>query len=224
MKNLSEKSEAYYGLNHYYELFSKAEDYPKYIEKELIKKTKDKVVLDAGCGSGKFLPLIEKIAKELYAVDAAQEQLEIAKEKINNKDNIIQSDLVQLPFEDNKFDIIYCTWVLGTILDELKRKLVLDELKRVLKKNGKIILVENNIGGYFEQMRNRYPNINKTKRYNDWVMKNKFKVFKEIDSYFKFSNERIAKEVFKNIYGEQIAVLAYKQMEHKIIIFEYEKK
>lgn len=224
MKNLSEKSEAYYGLNNCYEIFSKAEDYPKYIENELINITTDKIVLDAGCGSGKYLSKIESVANILYGVDAATEQINIAKTKVKNKENIICADLVKLPFEDNKFDIIYSSWVLGTIIDEIKREKVLIELRRVLKPNGKIILIENNIGGYFERMRGRYPNKEKTLKYNNWILNNEFKIYKEIDSYFRFKSEEESKYVFEKIYGKKISLLAKKQIEHKVIIFEYEKK
>lgn len=224
MKNLSEKSEVYYGLNDYYEIFSKAEDYPKYIEKELIDITKDKIVLDAGCGSGKFLSAIEKVAHTLYGVDVSLEQINIAKAKVKNKENIICTDLVKLTFEDNKFDIIYSSWVLGTIIDIEKRNEVLKELKRVLKPNGKIILIENNIGGYFERMRDRYPNKEKTLKYNNWILGNEFKKYKEFTSYFRFKNEELAKATFEKIYGKKISLLATKQIEHKIIMFEYEKE
>lgn len=224
MQNLSEKSEAYYGLNDYYEIFSKAEDHPAYIEKELLKLAKNKVVLDAGCGSGKYLAKMEEVAKTLYGVDAAIEQINIAKSKIKNKDNIICADLVKLPFENDKFDIIYSPWVLGTITDELKREKVLTELIRILKTNGKIILIENNIGGYFERMRGRYPNKERTLKYNNWLLNNNFKVYQEIDSYFRFNNELEAKYTFEKIYGKKISLLAKKQIEHKIIIFEYKKK
>lgn len=224
MKNLSEKSIAYYNLNNYYEMFSKAEDYPKYIEKELIKISKDKIVLDAGCGSGKYLTEIEKVSKCLYGVDVSKDQISIALSKVKNKENLICTDLISLPFEDDKFDIIYSSWVLGTIVDLNKREKVLKELIRVLKPNGKIILIENNIGGYFERMRDRYPNKERTEKYNYWILKNGFRKYKEINSYFRFKSDNIAKEVFDKIYGKKISLLAKKQIEHKIIIFEYEKK
>ena len=222
-KDLSEKSVAYYGLNDCYEIFSMAEDYPGHVEKELLKFATGKIVLDAGCGSGKYLSTVENVASKLYAVDASKEQLNIAKTKVKNKENVIQADLVALPFEDNTFDLIYATWVLGTIIEEEKRKKALLELNRVLRPNGRIILVENNIGGQFEMMRDRYPNTERTKGYNEWVLSQGFKTFKEIDSYFEFANESISKHVFREIYGEKVSLLAKQQIEHKIVMFIYEK-
>ena len=53
--------------------------------------------------------------------------------------------------------------MLGTILEVDRRNKVLEEMKRVLKHDGNIYLVENDIGGEFEEIRNRYPDIKRTK-------------------------------------------------------------
>ena len=52
----------------------------------------------------------------------------------------------------------------------------------MLTKNGSIYLVENDIGGEFEEIRNRYPDISRTKKYNDWIESNNFKVEKFIEN------------------------------------------
>lgn len=217
-KNLTEYSNAYYGLNETYELFSRSEDHPTLIDKELRSIIKDRVVLDAGCGTGKYLEKFHNITKELYGIDASFEQLELARKKnINAK--LICSDLSSVDLASNTFDVIYCTWVLGTIVDIDKRNAVLSELKRLLKPNGVIILVENNIGGEFEEIRGRYPVIDTTKTYNDWIVTNDFKVLKEIDTYFQFKNNLEAYNVFNAIYGESVATKVSKKIEHKVIVY-----
>ncbi|MDD2435890.1 MAG: class I SAM-dependent methyltransferase, partial [Bacilli bacterium] len=97
-KDLSENSKAYYGLNNYYELFSQAEDYPKLVLNKIKEIAKDKVVLDAGCGSGKFISDIQHIAKELHGVDASEEQLDIARTKITSNTQLLCSDLEKLQY------------------------------------------------------------------------------------------------------------------------------
>ncbi|HOW29897.1 MAG TPA: class I SAM-dependent methyltransferase [archaeon] len=216
---LSEKAKAYYGLNDYYEVLSQAEDYPNYILKKLIPIVKNKVVLDAGCGTGKYLELLQPYAKELYGVDAAKGQLEIAKNKINKNIEITCSDLEKTKFKDNTFDVIYSTWALSTILDNNKKEKVLKELLRILKKKGKLILVENDIGGEFETIRGRYPNITRTKGYNDWVIKKGFKEFKKIKTYFLFDSNKTSKEVFKAIYNEETARKVNKKIKHNVIMY-----
>ncbi len=216
---LSEKAKAYYGLNDYYEVLSQAEDYPNYILKKLIPIVKNKVVLDAGCGTGKYLELLQPYAKELYGVDAAKGQLNIAKKKVNKNVELNCSDLEKTKFKDNTFDVIYSTWALSTILDNNKKEKVLKELLRILKKKGKLILVENDIGGEFETIRGRYPNITRTKGYNDWVIKKGFKEFKKIKTYFLFDSNKTSKEVFKAIYNEETARKVNKKIKHNVIMY-----
>lgn len=221
MKNLSEKSDAYYKLNKYYEIFSQAEDYPKFILKELEKISKNKVILDAGCGSGKFISDVQHLAKKIYGVDASLEQLDTAKKKVTSDVELICCDLKKLPFDDNTFDVVYCAWVLGTILDKNKRITVLNELIRVLKKQGKLILVENNIGGEFEIIRDRYPDVKKTEEYNNWIINHGFKEYKKISTYFLFKNIKIAKKTFEVIYGKEISQKVSNRINHEIIIYKY---
>jgi ubiquinone/menaquinone biosynthesis C-methylase UbiE len=226
-KDLSSTSEAYYQDNYYYELFSKAEDYPNYVLDILKKYSLNKIILDAGCGSGKYLEDIQSIASIYYGIDLSDKQISIASTKVSDKNKVklICSDLTNAPLLDESIDLIYCTWVLGTILDVDKRNKVLDELKRVLKPNGEILLVDNNIGGEFEIIRGRYPDTKRTLDYHNWIMNNKFKVLKEIDSYFEFKDVEEARKVFKIIYGDGIAnKINDKKIEHKIIIYRYKKR
>ena len=221
-KNLSKKSKIYNGEIYYYELFSSAEDYPNKILNELKREVKNKIVLDAGCGSGKFLPVVSKLAKYYYGIDASNEQLFLANNKIIDKEKVslLCLDLCDISLEDNSVDIIYLSWVLGTIIDLKKRYKVLKELLRVLKPGGKILLIENNIDNDFEEIRGRTKD-NRTKDYNEWILSNNFKVLKEFTTYFKFNNTLEAKKVFDVIYGEEIASnVSSSKINHNIIIFE----
>ena len=65
--NLSEKSKNYYEENDIYEIFSIAEDYPNKIYEYLLPKIKGKIVLDLGCGTGKFMQKF--IMKQLNTMD-----------------------------------------------------------------------------------------------------------------------------------------------------------
>ena len=200
--NLSEKSKNYYEENDIYEIFSIAEDYPNKIYECLAPKVKNKVVLDLGCGTGKFMQKFYKETTKYYGLDLSNDQLNIAKNKINsNNVEFICCSAENIPLEDHSIDVIISTWVLGTILEIDRRNKVLDEMKRVLKKGGNIYLVENDIGGEFEEIRNRYPNIEKTKQYNDWIESNNFKIESKFETYFQFKNYQEAKNTFSNIWG-----------------------
>ena len=137
--NLSEKSKNYYEENDIYEIFSIAEDYPNKIYEHLLPKIKGKIVLDLGCGTGKFIQKFYNETTKYYGLDLSNEQLNIAKMKTNSNDvEFICCSAEDIPLPDNSIDIIISTWVLGTILEIDRRNKVLDEMKRVLKKDGNI--------------------------------------------------------------------------------------
>lgn len=221
--NLSEKSKNYYEENDIYEVFSIAEDYPNKIYECLLPKIKGKRVLDLGCGTGKFIQKFYNETTKYYALDLSNEQLNIAKKKINSNDvEFICCSAENIPLEDNSIDVIISTWVLGTILEIDRRNKVLEEMKRVLKKDGNIYLVENDIGGEFEEIRNRYPNIRRTKEYNNWIENHGFLCENKFETYFKFDSSKKAKEVFSNIWGADIGNKVNSNIiKQKIIIYKY---
>ena len=222
MKNLLKDSKAYYEDNGYYEIFSKAEDAEHKVADYLNNISNNKIVLDAGCGTGKFLKVLEINAKKYIGVDLSQNQLEKARLKsLSKKSTFICSNLSKIPLEDNSVDLIVSTWVLGTISDINERNNALNELKRVLKNEGCIILVENAEGSEFEKIRGRDKD-NRTKDYNDWIIKNDFVLEQEIDTYFEFNTYENAKKCFEVIYGNDIASrIINNKIEHIINIYKY---
>lgn len=220
--NLSEKSKNYYEENDIYEIFSIAEDYPNKIYECLVPQIKNKIVLDLGCGTGKFMQKFYDKATKYYGLDLSDQQLNIAKRKVDsNSVEFICCSAENIPLPDNSVDIIIATWVLGTILELDRRNKVLAEMRRVLKDNGSIYLVENDTGGEFEKIRNRYPNIQKTKEYNDWIEGNGFSCYNKFETYFKFNDKDQAKNVFSNIWGNEIGDKVNKEIiKQNIIIYK----
>ncbi len=224
--NLSEKSKNYYEENDIYEIFSIAEDYPNKIYKALLPEIKNKIVLDLGCGTGKFMSKFHKDTTKYYGLDLSEQQLNIAKEKVKD-DNVefICCSAENIPLEDNSIDSIISTWVLGTILEEDRRTKVFNEMRRVLKENGSIYLVENDIGGEFEEIRNRYPDISRTKKYNNSLENNGFKCYNKFETYFKFDSKEQAQKIFSNIWGTEIGKKVSKEIiKQNIVIYKTMKK
>lgn len=221
--NLSEKSKNYYEENDIYEIFSIAEDHPNKIYESLLPKIKDKIVLDLGCGTGKFMQKFYNEATKYYGLDLSSEQLNIAKRKIHsNNVEFICCSAENIPLPDNSIDVIISTWVLGTILEIDRRNKVLAEMKRILKNDGNIYLVENDIGGEFEEIRNRYPDIKRTKDYNNWIENHGFVSYDKFETYFKFDSDKKAKEVFSNIWGIDIGNKVKSNLiKQNIIIYKY---
>ncbi|MCI8544721.1 MAG: class I SAM-dependent methyltransferase [Bacilli bacterium] len=217
---LNSQSKAYYEKQRFYEIFSRAEDYSKKLDLFFKKHIKGRKILDAGCGSGKFLPLLERLVDEYVGIDLSEEQIKEAQKKINKKNSILQvGDLEKLNFLDASFDVVISSWVLGTITDEMKRKNVIDELKRVLKPNGTIYLIENDSDGEFEKLRGH---IQRTEEYNNWLIKQGFQIIQKLETNFHFSDLEEVRTVFGEIYGKQISnQIKAKKINHHILIFKY---
>ena len=105
------------------------------IEKYLPKKGNLKI-LDAGCGPGAMLPLLQEFG-DVIGVDLSDNALKYAKKR----GNVQKGDITELKFKNNTFDLVVCmdvmyhTWV----ADE---NAALKEFNRVLKKGGVLLVRE----------------------------------------------------------------------------------
>ena len=96
-----------------------------------------KLVLDAGCGSGRFSEIALKLGASLIAVDYSS-AVEASKQNLSAQNKlIIQGDLAALPILDETFDFIYCIGVLQHTSEPAK---IVKELLRCLKVGGEITL------------------------------------------------------------------------------------
>jgi SAM-dependent methyltransferase len=112
-------------------------------------------VLDIGCGPGSFLAILGDLKKGVRAtgVDIASSQIQFAIENIASRFSGDRIGFVQfegrddggveLPFEDETFDKITMIEVIEHIHPYIALK-TLEEAKRVLKKDGRIILTTPN--------------------------------------------------------------------------------
>jgi malonyl-CoA O-methyltransferase len=99
-----------------------------------------KQVLDAGCGTGRYLrELQEAHPNTIAAVDFSDKMLERAKQKVSGAVPVSfhHTTLEHLPFPDSSFDVILCTLVLGHVRDLGG---AIGELARVLRPGGEILL------------------------------------------------------------------------------------
>lgn len=223
-KNLLQDSNAYYSSNDYYEIFSQAEDGENKVRDYLESISNNKIIVDAGCGTGKFLNVLERDSKQYIGIDLSDKQLEKAQEKSIKENSIfINTNLSSIPLEDNSVDLIVSSWVLGTMLDLEERERCLNELKRILKIDGSIILVENAENSEFEIIRSHHLDL-RTRSYNNWIKDHGFKETENINTYFNFQDKATAKECFEVIYGKEIASkINNNKIEHKIVIFKFNK-
>lgn len=98
-------------------------------------------ILEAGIGTGSNI-LYYPEGKNIYGIDFSPKMVEIAKDKAKRygKDvDIRVMDIENLEFNDNTFDAIVTSCVFCSVPDPIKG---LKELKRVLKNDGKLFMLE----------------------------------------------------------------------------------
>jgi ubiquinone/menaquinone biosynthesis C-methylase UbiE len=97
------------------------------------------LVLDAGAGTGErtMALLAHSQPGKVIALDASAGMLHIARSKIQDaRVFFVQGDVRHLPFADNTFDVVVCTWVIE-IMDDPRA--VVQEFIRVIQPNGIVI-------------------------------------------------------------------------------------
>jgi len=115
-------------------------------------KTSYPRILDAGCGDGVMTNVIQKILPTAYIIGVDYNQLRIdrAKKAVPTA-NFFKGDLHDLDCQDNYFDIVFMHHVMEHIKDD---KHVLEELTRVLKPEGMLMVSVPNEGTFLNQLRN----------------------------------------------------------------------
>jgi len=134
--------------------------YPEKLVKYLFnsfKMQKGQIFLEPGCGRGEFLNEFNKLGLKCHGIDLSQ----YAGSMLDKKVDVIKGfDLEndKWPYPDNFFDIIYNK----SLLEHLnKPDKFLNEARRVLKPNGKILCLvpdwESNYKTYFDDFTHRTP-------------------------------------------------------------------
>lgn len=113
------------------ELWPEFEELKKYIKN-------GERVLDLGCGNGRLFELFKGRNIEYTGVDFSEKLIEKAKEKYGDYFKV--ADTFNLPFPDNHFDSIWSIAVFHHIPSKQLRLQALQEIKRILKTNGKLII------------------------------------------------------------------------------------
>lgn len=99
------------------------------------------LVLDVGCGTGIHLERYQKAGCRVYGIDLSSAMLQVARKRLGPDANLHLGDASNMPYPDNKFGLI----IMSTVLHEMSpsvRSVVIDESKRVLDKNGRILLID----------------------------------------------------------------------------------
>ncbi len=118
----------------YQELFEKEK---RWIQNSILPNSS---VLDVGCGDGRNIKSLLEITRKITGIDSDPQAIADAKKNLNEfpEIKILQANATNLPFPDESFQFIV---FLDTLVNLGPNKVrVLTELRRVLRKDGKMLL------------------------------------------------------------------------------------
>lgn len=102
--------------------------------------------LDVCCGTGEWtIALADAVGKEgkVFGLDFSKNMLSIGEEKVQNQQlsqvSLIHGNAMELPFEDNLFDVVTIGFGLRNVPDYYQ---VLKEMTRVVKPGGIVVCLE----------------------------------------------------------------------------------
>ena len=101
-------------------------------------------ILDLSCGTGELLQDLYRRGKgkiKLFGLDISEEMLEMARKKLPLEVTLVRGDVHRLPFDSGEFDYVLCTEAFHHYHSKYQ---AVTEMKRVLKNDGKIIIVDIN--------------------------------------------------------------------------------
>jgi SAM-dependent methyltransferase len=102
----------------------------------------DRVVLDFGCGPGRFTPGLAALADgEAIGVDPISHLLELAPRGERVTYRLLENGRIPLP--DDSVDVVWIALVLCMIPDGVALRKAISEIRRVLRPGGLLFVVEN---------------------------------------------------------------------------------
>ena len=105
---------------------------------ELKDDLKGKLVLEAGCGAGRFTEVLLQKGARLVSADLS-DAVEVNQENFPQDENhlVIQADINDMPFADETFDVVVC---LGVIQHTPDSERTIDDLYKLVKKGGTLVI------------------------------------------------------------------------------------
>ncbi|MBP3950383.1 class I SAM-dependent methyltransferase [Bacillus suaedae] len=186
-------------------------------------------ILDLGCGTGVTSELLAKTFQcEMYAIDQHPIMLEKAQQRfqtVEEKINLFDASIEQLPFEDESFDYV----ISESVLSFVQLEQVLEECYRVLKNDGVLIVHEMTLLAPLEMkdietLKNFYQ-VHQILLPDEWDLifaEKKFSDVKRLDFHSWKSNKTPANEI---ILSESIDPRIYDVLEqHEKVMEQYSTK
>jgi ubiquinone/menaquinone biosynthesis C-methylase UbiE len=119
----------------------------KLVGVRMFRPSKGMNILDVGCGTGSHLELYQRYKCNLYGIDLSPSMLNVAQERLEDTAQLDLGDATEMPYEDDKFDLVISMLSLHE-MSPATRSAVLNEIKRVLKSDGRLLLIDFHPGPY----------------------------------------------------------------------------
>ncbi len=101
----------------------------------------DQRVLEVGCGTGTNLLHYQQAGSEVFGIDLSPRMLAQAHRKLGSRARLHQGDAARLPYPDAVFDLAVAMLTLHE-MPRSKRSVVMEEMARVIKAEGHLLLVD----------------------------------------------------------------------------------
>ena len=104
-------------------------------------------VLDVGCGTGSLLKLYQAAGCQITGIDASPTMLAAARRKLDSTADLRLGNAASMPFADGSFDLVTAVYSLHE-MPSATRTAVVQEITRVVKPAGQILIIEYQGGPY----------------------------------------------------------------------------
>lgn len=104
-------------------------------------------LLDIGCGTGTQLALYDRPGCRLVGIDTSPAMLKVARRKLGDRAELYLEGAARLRFADESFDLATIVLVLHEMPGWLRPE-VLKESLRVIKRNGRVVIMDYHYGPY----------------------------------------------------------------------------
>ncbi len=131
----------------YDRLFEKMNKGLRLIGMRIFRPSKGMSILDVGCGTGAHLELYQRYQCQLYGLDSSPSMLDIARQRLKDTARLDLANAAKMPYEAEMFDLVIAMLTFHEMPPEV-RLAVVEEIKRVLKKDGHFIIIDYHTGPY----------------------------------------------------------------------------
>lgn len=98
-------------------------------------------VLDVGCGTGVHLKLYQRFRCNVYGLDPSPAMMAVARQRLGDSAALHLGDACAMPYSDGSFDLVVCMLTLHELAPRVRTS-ALEEMRRVVRDQGRLLLID----------------------------------------------------------------------------------